>query len=105
MKARIVALAAASLLLSASAVSANWINDRFKFEFYADGVTPHIGTDLHNTHYTDFRHYDDYYRYNNNGFDNPRAHTSCTQTMVRGDNGQPIKRIVCQGRSTGPVGQ
>ena len=99
----LVAGAAALLAVGVSAASADTVSDRFKFEFHAGGNRLHIGTDLHSSHYTDFNHYNDYYV---QGFiDNPRSTSSCSEQVIAGADGRPIKRITCIGKPSSPFGQ
>lgn len=99
----VVAGAVAAIAAGVSAASAQSINDRFKFEFYSSADQLHIGTDLHSNHYTDFNHTTHYYL---RGYtDNPRDNASCSEQMIVGENGRPIKRVTCIGKPSSPLGQ
>lgn len=95
MKTKQLVLAAAMLAASAAAAPAADINDVFVFEYY-NYPRLHIGTDQYRN-YTDFVHYNDYYRFGN--LDDPDEHITCKEATVAGDNGGAVRRITCTGFS------
>lgn len=92
---RVLFAATAILGLSVAAVAPAQAVELFDFEFRAGGQH-HIGTDNYR-HYNDFRHNNDYYKFE--GFLDPERHANCRTERDRSGDTQ---RVECRGkRSTG----